>query len=155
VSSANTAGDKSAKAPSKHRATQEPKSKGFLAGMKRSLGKKAGSSASATSVSSEQPSGASTPTTRDTDIPTAANDDVGEYTSESASDAEQPAATGVFWPKDLLPRIFPNSRIFSFDYDVDINHFFSSSAQNNVFRHSQDLLTDVANIAPPDGKVGL
>lgn len=59
----------------------------------------------------------------------------------------------MFSPKELLPKIFPNVRIFSFGYDVDINHFFGSAGQTNVFRHSQDLLNDVSNISAPEGKV--
>lgn len=85
----------------------------------------------------------------------AAEDDIGDYTSESASDADtsRKSENPVFWPKELLPKVLPDVRVFSFGYDVDINHFFGSAGQNNVLRHSQDLLSDVANIKAPAGKV--
>jgi hypothetical protein len=53
---------------------------------------------------------------------------------------------GLFWPKDLLPKEFPESRIYSWGYDVDINHIFRSAGQSTVFQHAQILLSDLADV---------
>jgi hypothetical protein len=52
---------------------------------------------------------------------------------------------GVFWPKELLPKVVPQTRIFTWGYDVDINHLFSSASQATVFQHAGTLLSDLAN----------
>lgn len=51
----------------------------------------------------------------------------------------------VFWPQDLLPGIITESRIYTWGYDVDINHVFSSASQATVFQHSSTLLSDLAD----------
>lgn len=50
----------------------------------------------------------------------------------------------VFWPRDLLPRVFPNSRIMTWGYDVTINHLISSSSKSSIYHHSETLLGDLA-----------
>ena len=52
---------------------------------------------------------------------------------------------GVFWPKELLPRAVPQTRIYTWGYDVDINHVFSNASQATVFQHAGTLLSDIAN----------
>ena len=51
----------------------------------------------------------------------------------------------VFWPRDLLPRVFPNSRIMTWGYDVTINHLISSSSKSSIYHHSETLLGDLAS----------
>ena len=53
--------------------------------------------------------------------------------------------TGVFWPKELLPKAIPQTRIYTWGYDVDINHLFSTASQATVFQHASTLLSDIAN----------
>lgn len=53
--------------------------------------------------------------------------------------------SGVFWPKELLPRATPQTRIYTWGYDVDINHVFSNASQATVFQHAGTLLSDIAN----------
>lgn len=52
---------------------------------------------------------------------------------------------GVFWPKELLPRAIPHTRIFTWGYDVDVNNVFSAASQATVFQHAATLLSDIAN----------
>lgn len=52
---------------------------------------------------------------------------------------------GVFWPKDLLPKVIPDARMFTYGYDVNINHLFSSASQATVFQHAASFLNDLAN----------
>jgi hypothetical protein len=56
-----------------------------------------------------------------------------------------PSSSTIFWPKDLLAKSIPNSRIFTWGYDVDINHIFSNAGQATVFQHATTLLSDLAN----------
>jgi len=51
----------------------------------------------------------------------------------------------VFWPKTLLPKAIPQSRVYSWGYDADISHFFSSASQSTVFQHAGSLLSDLAD----------
>ena len=50
-----------------------------------------------------------------------------------------------FWPQDLLPSQVPNSRIFSWGYDVDIDHFFSNASQATIYDHANQLAADLAD----------
>ena len=51
----------------------------------------------------------------------------------------------VYWPRDLLPVVIPNSNILTWGYDADINHLFTSASQNTSFHHAGSLLADVAD----------
>lgn len=62
-------------------------------------------------------------------------------------DAKVPARpTNVFWPRDLLPIEFPNCRIFTWGYDVNIDNTFSSASTATVFNHAGNLLTDLTDV---------
>ena len=50
----------------------------------------------------------------------------------------------VYWPRDLLPRIFPQARITTWGYDVRIEQMLSSASQASIFHHSETLLSDLA-----------
>ena len=52
----------------------------------------------------------------------------------------------VFWPRDLLPRRFPDFRIFTWGYDVDIDHVFSGTSTATVFQHAANLLSDLSDV---------
>ena len=50
----------------------------------------------------------------------------------------------VFWPRDLLPRVFPQARITTWGYGVQIEKIFASASQATIFYHAQTLLSDLA-----------
>ena len=52
----------------------------------------------------------------------------------------------VFWPLNLLPRRFPDFRIFPWGYDVDIDHAFSGTSTATVYQHAANLLTDLSDV---------
>jgi hypothetical protein len=47
---------------------------------------------------------------------------------------------GVFWPRDLLCRDFPNIRILTYGYDSQVSRFFSATNQSGIFAHGQKFL---------------
>lgn len=49
----------------------------------------------------------------------------------------------VFWPRDLLPRVFPQARITTWGYGVQIEKMFASASQATIFHHAQTLLSDL------------
>lgn len=65
---------------------------------------------------------------------------VNTWTSEQSK-----ARTPLFWPQKLLPSVVPQSRIYTWGYDVDINHLFSNASQATVFQHAGSLLSDLAD----------
>ena len=50
----------------------------------------------------------------------------------------------IFWPRDLLPRVFPQARIITWGYGVQIEKMFASASQATIFHHAQTLLSDLA-----------
>jgi len=57
---------------------------------------------------------------------------------------ENIAISGTFWPRDLLPRIISDVRVFTWGYDADIDGFGSRS-QSTIIQHAESLLSDIAN----------
>lgn len=52
---------------------------------------------------------------------------------------------GVFWPKDLLPVQYPNTRILVYGYDTRVTNYFSGPTnENSIHAHSKDLLSSLA-----------
>ncbi|KAG8527833.1 uncharacterized protein KY384_006749 [Bacidia gigantensis] len=49
----------------------------------------------------------------------------------------------VFWPRDLLPKVFPNARVLTWGYDVQIEQLFSATSQASIFHHAETLLADL------------
>ena len=50
----------------------------------------------------------------------------------------------TYWPRDLLPRDFPNARVLTYGYDSHVSHFFRDTAnKNNIFTLGRDLLHDL------------
>jgi hypothetical protein len=70
-------------------------------------------------------------------------------TGGSIKNAEQ-HSDDVFWPADLLPDVVPNTRIWTWGYDADIDSLWSSASQNTVSQHATNLLSDVANLLESD-----
>ena len=69
-----------------------------------------------------------------------------EYVASSESgQSSLSSAKGTFWPKDLLSKVIPETRIFTYGYDVNINHLFSPASQATVFQHAATFLSDLAN----------
>lgn len=47
----------------------------------------------------------------------------------------------TYWPRDLLPKDFPNARVLAYGYDSHVSHFFRDTAsQNNIITLGRDLL---------------
>jgi hypothetical protein len=70
--------------------------------------------------------------------------------SQEEQRAKKPSGTAtnardIFWPRDLLPVALPQANIYTWGYDVDINHVFQSASQASVFHHAGTLLADIAN----------
>lgn len=62
---------------------------------------------------------------------------------ESMFSPTVPADKGkVFWPRDLLPKDFPNARVFTFGYDADLVSLTSTGqrAKLNFTQHAHELL---------------
>ena len=64
---------------------------------------------------------------------------------EATTASSKTSSKGLFWPQDLLPEVVPASRIFTWGYDVDVNHVLSSAGQATTFQHAQTLLSDLAD----------
>lgn len=53
------------------------------------------------------------------------------------------AHNGVFWPRDLIPNIFPESRIFAFAYDARTKA--DTPLPMDVYDHATELIGSLAN----------
>lgn len=49
----------------------------------------------------------------------------------------------VFWPRDLLPQVFPKARILTWGYDVQIEQMLSAASKASIFHHAETLLSDL------------
>ncbi len=52
----------------------------------------------------------------------------------------------VFWPEAILPGVLPETRIYTWGYDSDIDAFTTLGERNGIEQNAIDLLTDVANL---------
>jgi hypothetical protein len=52
----------------------------------------------------------------------------------------------VFWPAEILPKAVPNTKIWTWGYDADIDGFRSPASQNTVAQHATNLVSDVADL---------
>ncbi|KAL9607699.1 MAG: hypothetical protein Q9167_007408, partial [Letrouitia subvulpina] len=52
----------------------------------------------------------------------------------------------TFWPRHSLPKAVPNTRIFTWGYDADIDGFRASASQNTVHQHAGNLLSDLSDL---------
>ncbi len=50
----------------------------------------------------------------------------------------------VFWPRELLPQVFPQARILTWGYNVQIKHMLTSTSKESIFQHAGVLLSDLA-----------
>jgi hypothetical protein len=67
---------------------------------------------------------------------------VGSDDERQSKDTSQ----GVFWPTTLLPEVLPDTRMFTWGYDADVDRFRSTASQNTIFQHAADLLGDIADL---------
>ncbi|KAI9772169.1 MAG: hypothetical protein M1839_002540 [Geoglossum umbratile] len=51
----------------------------------------------------------------------------------------------VLWPRDLLPAVLPDANIYTWGYDVDINHLLTPAGQLSIFQHANGLLSDICD----------
>ena len=56
----------------------------------------------------------------------------------------------VFWPRDLLPSAFPQARIATWGYDVQIEGVSTATSQASLFHHSENLLSDLVMLRKSD-----
>ena len=68
--------------------------------------------------------------------------EAGQQGSASTSTKSKSA----FWPRDLLPKLIPNTRIYTWGYEADIHKFGSSTSQNTIHQYSSSLLSDLADL---------
>ena len=52
----------------------------------------------------------------------------------------------TFWPQDFLPIEFPNARIITWGYDVDIDSLLSDTSKSSIFHHAETLLADLVSL---------
>jgi len=76
-----------------------------------------------------------------------------EFVVNAADSQPQEKPNTLFWPKELLPAAVPETRIYTWGYDVGINHVFSSASQAAVFQHAMSLLSDLDNARTSDDDV--
>ena len=50
----------------------------------------------------------------------------------------------VFWPRDLLPQVFPQARILTWGYNVQLKHMLTSTSKESIFQHAGVLLSELA-----------
>ena len=56
----------------------------------------------------------------------------------------------IFWPRDLLPRAFPQARIVTWGYDVQIEGFLAAASQASIYHHAENLLSDLVMLRKLD-----
>ena len=56
----------------------------------------------------------------------------------------------VFWPRDLLPKAFPQARIVTWGYDVQIEGFLTATSQASIYHHAENLLSDLVMLRKSD-----
>ena len=49
----------------------------------------------------------------------------------------------VFWPRDFLPRFFPQDRTLTWGYDVKLLEMLLVKSEGSVFHHAEALLADL------------
>ena len=57
----------------------------------------------------------------------------------------QKSKGSIYWPRDLLPKVVPDVRIFTWGYDADIAGF-SSASRNTIHQHAGNLLSDLVDL---------
>ena len=56
----------------------------------------------------------------------------------------------VFWPRDLLPRAFPQARVVTWGYDVQIEGLLAATSQASIYHHAENLLSDLVMLRKLD-----
>ncbi|KAK4201945.1 hypothetical protein QBC40DRAFT_48381 [Triangularia verruculosa] len=76
------------------------------------------------------------------------------HTSPSISGANRcQDDDGIYWPKDLLPKDCPETRIMVWGYDTVVTRGFSPVTKSDLFSHSRDLLYSIDRQRPRGRKI--
>ena len=83
--------------------------------------------------------------------PRPSSSNISRSPNERLKDTEQIDNTNLtgstFWPQDLLPSVIPDTKIFTWGYDANVDGFLSSASQNTTHQHAQNLLSDLADLS--------
>ena len=63
--------------------------------------------------------------------------------SEERQASQHEPSLEVFWPRDLLPKSFPQARVLTWGYNVSLPEMLSSKSKGSVFHHAEVLLADL------------
>lgn len=69
-----------------------------------------------------------------------------EAGNSNAAESSDQSSHGIFWPAALLPEVVPDTRIWTWGYDADIDGFWSPASQNTVSQHATNVLSDIADL---------
>lgn len=58
----------------------------------------------------------------------------------------QTGSESIFWPRDLLPRDVPDSRIVTWGYDADVVGFWAMASQNRIGEHAGNFVNQVTGM---------
>ncbi|MCJ1239805.1 hypothetical protein MMC14_007803 [Varicellaria rhodocarpa] len=64
----------------------------------------------------------------------------GQADSSSNNVTSRKNAKSVFWPEVLLPKVLPDTQIYIWGYDADIDNFASSASQNTALERNSETL---------------
>ena len=81
-------------------------------------------------------------------------DIAGSAGSSGSQSPDQSKVQAMFWPKELLPEVIPETRIHIWGCDVDRHHILSTPLQSTVSQHAAFLLSDIASERTSDEDVG-
>jgi hypothetical protein len=73
--------------------------------------------------------------------------------SKTAKQKGQELSRDVFWPRDLLPSVVPQSRIITYGYDARLLEIFQSVSQNSLYAISRELINDIQLLRQDDTQV--
>ena len=72
-----------------------------------------------------------------------AHSDSQRVSSEERRASQHEPSLEVFWPRDLLPKSFPQARVLTWGYNVRLPEMMSSKSKGSVFHHAEVLLADL------------
>lgn len=50
----------------------------------------------------------------------------------------------ICWPKHLLPKHLPDSRVMTWGYDANVETLTSTASRNSLFGHTDNLIEDLS-----------
>ncbi|KAI0140697.1 hypothetical protein BJ166DRAFT_108575 [Pestalotiopsis sp. NC0098] len=75
--------------------------------------------------------------------------------AEASSQNDEPSrksTSNVFWPRDLLPLVIEDVRIFTFGYDADAGRFMAAAGLNSLYQHARNLLNAISDLMDEDNE---